>query len=136
MASELNASGVQLTDRSSGSMGTSRTRHGLTTRSKGVSQHTKGDTKMLGTDYDVRADSWDSTSWAEPRANPTLRQRQRGSGKATQALDEENDGLDGMRSYHQRRHDDGDMGERGSEPEKPSARCQQLRRWTRAGHHE
>jgi hypothetical protein len=44
-----------------------------------VSQHTKGDTKMLGTDYDVRADSWDSMSWAEQRANPTLRQQQRDS---------------------------------------------------------
>jgi hypothetical protein len=78
-ASKLNASGAQLTDRSSGSTGTSRTRHGLMTRSKGVSQHTKGDTKILGTDYDVCANSWDSTSWAEQRANPALRQRQRDS---------------------------------------------------------
>jgi hypothetical protein len=31
----------------------SRTRCGLTTRNKGVSQHKKGDTKMLGTVYDV-----------------------------------------------------------------------------------
>lgn len=44
-----------------------------------MSQHTKGDTKILGTDYDVCADSWDSTSWAEQRANPALRQRQRDS---------------------------------------------------------
>jgi hypothetical protein len=29
---------------------------------QGVSQHTKGDTKMLGTDYDMRADSWDLTA--------------------------------------------------------------------------
>jgi hypothetical protein len=27
-----------------------------------VSHHTKGDTKMLGTIYDVPTDSWDSTS--------------------------------------------------------------------------
>jgi hypothetical protein len=45
-------------------------RHESTTRSKGVLQHTKGDTKMLGTNYDVRADFWDSTSWVEQRDNP------------------------------------------------------------------
>jgi hypothetical protein len=36
-------------------------------KSKEVPQHTKGGTKMFGVDYDVRADSWDSTSWAEQR---------------------------------------------------------------------
>jgi hypothetical protein len=44
-----------------------------------VSQHTNGNTKMLNTDYDVRPDSWDLTSWAEQRANPTLHRRQRDS---------------------------------------------------------
>lgn len=44
-----------------------------------MSHHTKGDMKMLGTDYDVSVDSWDSTSWAEQRANPALHRRQRDS---------------------------------------------------------
>jgi hypothetical protein len=35
----------------------------------------------LGTDYDVRTDSCDSASWAEQRANPALRQRQRDSSR-------------------------------------------------------
>jgi hypothetical protein len=46
-----------------------------------VLQHTKGDTKMLGTNYDVRADFWDSTSWAEQRDNPALHRRQRDTSK-------------------------------------------------------
>jgi hypothetical protein len=44
-----------------------------------VLQHTKGDTKMLGTNYDVRADFWDSTRWVEQRDNPALHRRQRDS---------------------------------------------------------
>jgi hypothetical protein len=47
-----------------------------------------------------------------------------GEQETARALDRENDGLDGTRSYHQRRHDDGDMDERGSALEKPSAWCQ------------
>jgi hypothetical protein len=55
-----------------------------------------------------------TTCWAEQRANPALRPRQHGSGKTTQALDKKNDELDGTRSYHQRRHDDGNMDKCGS----------------------